>query len=150
MFKWIALSIASVSLLCACVGFPPGHLYPVQGPLAAQTPPPIFAASLSGFASGSMQATLATGQVTGTWATVATTDPAAGKLAAQWDAVYGQGFFVANVLGNTRFCRATLSGEQGLHLDADFIVFPAPNPGQTVGAKGVAVDAQGNIYKMTF
>jgi hypothetical protein len=73
---------------------------------------------LSGIGSGTMSATLAGGQVTGSWAPVQATDPAAGKLAAQWDAVYGQGFFVANVLGNAHFCRAALSGAQGLHLDS--------------------------------
>jgi hypothetical protein len=36
-------------------------------------------------------------------------------------------------------------------FDADFIIHPGPSePAPTLSVKGVAVDAQGNIYKMTF
>jgi hypothetical protein len=146
MLRSLAALVLSVALLSGCGILPPAHLYPVQGPLAAQTPPPIYPAKISsGFFSGAMKATLPGGQVTGSWHAQSPTDPAAGNLAPQWDAVYGQGFFVANVLGNTRVMRASLDGAQGLHLDTQFIFSAGP----PVTAKGVAVDSQGNIYKLT-
>jgi hypothetical protein len=63
---------AVVTLLCAC--FLSGcvhvaHFYPVQGPLAAQTPPPIYTGKVTGVInSGSISAELANGQqFSGQW-----------------------------------------------------------------------------------
>jgi hypothetical protein len=148
MLKFIAALILGALLLSGCINMPPGHLYPVQGALAAQTPTPIYSASLTGgVSSGTFSATLAGGDVAGAWHRVSPTDTTAGNLAAQWDAVYGQGYFLANVLGNTNFCRAALSGAQGLHLDVEFVIIPL---GEIATGKGVAADSQGNLYKLTF
>lgn len=148
MLKSIAAVVLGTAMLSGCIMMGPGHLYPVQGPLAAQSPPPIYSATLSGaLSSGTLRATLAGGEVVGSWQRVSPTDTSAGKLAAQWDAIYGPGYFVASVLGNSNFCRATLSGAQGLHLDVEFLIIPL---GQVAGGKGVASDAQGNLYKLTF
>lgn len=148
MFKSAAALLLSAGLLAGCVIAVPGHLYPVQGALAAQVPPPVYTLSMNGIGrSGSLSGTLATGPAKGPWAVLSGTDPAANKFSAQWDAIYGTGFFVANVLGNPYFCRATLSGAQGLELDVDFIITV---PGQVNSIKGVAIDSAGNIYKLTF
>jgi hypothetical protein len=147
MLKSIATVWLSTVLLSACVIAQSGHLYPVQGPLSAQTPPPVYKVTLNGvLRSGSLSAMLGGGKVSGSWSVLSPTDPAAGKLSVQWDAIYGQGFFVANVLGNPNFCRAELGGAQGQHLDVEFIALP----GTSFGAKGVALDPQGNLYKLTF
>lgn len=148
MIKSVATLLASLALLAGCVIAVPGHLYPVQGALAAQVPPPVYTLTMNGIGrSGSLSGTLASGPVKGDWAVLDGTDPAANKFSAQWDAIYGPGFFVANVLGNPYFCRAALSGAQALRLDVDFIITV---PGQVNSIKGVAIDSQGNIYKLTF
>lgn len=50
-----------VSVLSGC--YLNGRLYPVQGPASAQTPPPIYAARISGgLRSGSFTATLQNGE----------------------------------------------------------------------------------------
>jgi hypothetical protein len=148
MLKSVAALTLCASLLSGCINMPPGHLYPVQGALAAQTPTPIYSVSLSGgLSSGTVSASLTNGDVTGAWHRVSPTDTSAGNLAAQWDAVYGQGYFLANVLGNANFCRAALIGAQGLHLDVEFVIIPV---GQVADGKGVAADNQGNLYKLTF
>jgi hypothetical protein len=148
MLKAIVPVLLSVALLSGCVIAQPGHLYPVQGPLAAQNPPPVYKVSLNAVArSGSLTATLAAGKATGSWSVLLATDPTASKMAAQWDAIYGQGFFVANVLGNPNFCRAALNGAQGVHLDVEFTLNPQA---QVFTAKGIATDPQGNLFKLTF
>lgn len=94
---------AVVTLLYAC--FLSGcvhvaHLYPVQGPLAAQTPLPIYTGRLTGVInSGSISAKLANGQqFSGHWqgqsVGALAKDSRAGvlppfNLSAEWDAVYG-------------------------------------------------------------
>jgi hypothetical protein len=148
MSKSIAAMLLSAALLGGCVIAVPGHLYPVQGALATQVPPPVYTLTMNGIGrSGSLSGTLAGGPVKGGWSVLDGTDPAANKFSAQWDAIYGPGFFVANVLGNPYFCRAALSGSQNLTLDVDFIITV---PGQVNSIKGVAIDSQGNLYKLTF
>ena len=90
-----------VSLLTGCYQI--GRFYPVQGPLAAQAPPPIFAAKLTELLnSGNITVTLADGEVCkgtlrlvketpGNSAADANSQPQVG-LASAWDAVYGKGF----------------------------------------------------------
>src|SRR2546427_9989385 len=63
--------LLSVSVLAGCRMT--GRLYPVQGPLSAQSPTPVLLAKLTGaFNSGNMTVVLADGEVCkGHWATVA-------------------------------------------------------------------------------
>jgi len=74
-------------------------------------------------------------------------DPSASKLSVAWDRVYGEGFIVANILGNPVFARAVLAGTKGTILNVEFCV---PTPGQMTNVKGVAVDNYGNIFKLIF
>jgi len=143
------LSILLASLLCGCAVMVPGHLYPVQGPLTRQSPPPVFKITMSGvLRSGTLTATLADGEVcTGDWTAVRQDDPSAGEMAAQWDAIYGQGFFVANVLGTAVFARAVLTGSHGTRLRVQLY---DPTPGQVTNVRGIAADDKGNLYKLTF
>jgi len=78
---------------------------------------------------------------------VSQNDPSAGQMAAQWDQVYGQGFFVANVLGNRFLAHATLRCTQGATLSLEFFRIIAEN---LMGSKGVAQDSKNNLYKVTF
>ena len=132
---------AVVTLLCAC--FLSGcmrvaHFYPVQGPLAAQTPPPIYTGKMTGVInSGRISAKLASGQqFSGQWQAQSVgalaKESRAGvvppfNLSAEWDAVYGPGFHTARVLGAHLFVRTTLKGEQGGTLQVEMISQPVEN-----------------------
>jgi hypothetical protein len=60
------------------------------------------------------------------------------NLAAAWDAIYGQGFYLAHVLGN-QLGRANLTGSAGTAIQVE--VF---------NARGIAVDNKGDVYKLVF
>src|SRR5579859_4809123 len=116
--KFFALFLA-VALLSGCYGYM--HFYPAQGPLAAQTPLPVFKAKFSDFSGGAITMPFVDGEVCrGNWTRVqpttsangAQTVSAAGKpdMAAVWDAVYGPGFYTAHVLGSYYYGTAVLKG----------------------------------------
>ena len=139
--KYFALALLTATLLTGCVL--PGHLYPVQGPLATQTPLPIFNIEIDR-AAALMSATLQNGEVcNGNWASLPKDDPSANRMSAQWDAVYGQGFFVAHILGSGFLGRGLVTGPQGTTLNVETFT-PTPED-----FKGVAQDNKGNLYKMT-
>jgi hypothetical protein len=130
-----ALLLCAVALLSGCAG---GHLYPVQGPLAAQTPAPIFRIKMD--SGDAMTARLAKGEVChGTWLDIAQNDPDARDMAAEWDLVYGKGYFMANVLGNISIARAILSCPKDTTLKVEFD-----------SVKGVGKDENGNVFRLTF
>ena len=149
----LAATLLAATLLGGCTLA--GHLYPVQGPLAARTPAPIYPLTLHGpvltasrdISSGSLSATLKDGEVcTGTWAGVAQDDSSASQMAAEWDSVYGPGFFVANILGTKGFGRSALSCDKGTTLNLEFHV---PQSGDVNAIRGVAKDNRGDIFKVT-
>lgn len=149
--------LVSTAMLAGCFGLSVrGGFSPVQGPLAAHVPVPTYPATMTGLTSGTISVTLENGEVcTGPWAFVSTDGsaprtPAPGAqptsdLRADWDAVYGTGYFVAHVLGNRLYARATLSGNRGSVVRAEF-----SNERQERGqTKGVARDANGNVFKVS-
>jgi hypothetical protein len=135
-----------------------GHLYPVQGPLAAQTPPPVFNARMSGaFNSGSLTVTLTNGEVCkGAWSMVNQNQPAgagsgassAPNLSSAWDAVYGQGFYTAHILGAKLRVQGVLTGNKGTILHVELSRPDTPNGLNEI--KGVGADNNGNVYKLAF
>src|ERR1700722_9232020 len=144
--KRLLLSLLTTALLGGCVVLP-GHLYPVAGPLSTQTPLPIFDITLSQPGSQAIVATLQNGEVCqGVRIQILQNDPSATQMSAQWDLVYGQGFFVANVLGSKSLYRADLTGKSGTRLRGEFDLHTTP---QTSSAKGIAQDNHGNVYKVT-
>jgi hypothetical protein len=159
----LAASLACFCALTGCMRI--AHLYPVQGPLAAQTPPPIYTAKLTGLLnSGSLSTTLANGeQFSGQWQALSESALAkqsseglepAFNLSAAWDAVYGQGSYTAHVLGAHLFARATLTGTKGGTLQVEMFSQPVatadPKDVAPPAIKGVARDGQGNVYKVAF
>ena len=144
--RQIAL-LSVVASLAGCMTAT-GHLYPVQGPLAAQTPPPIQTLALTGapalggqITQGDIKATLLDGQACqGHWTMVNQNDPSANAMSAQWDSLYGGGFFTANVLGNQSFARSTVACSRGRSLQLEWIAI----------SKGIATDNNGNLFKLTF
>jgi hypothetical protein len=147
--KRILLLFVISAVLAGCLVMVPGHLYPIQGSLAAQSPVPVYKVTLSGVLnSGTMAATLENGEVcNGKWTPVRQNDLSARKFADEWDRVYGEGFFVANILGSPVVARAILAGTKGTTLTAEFYV---PTPGDIIGVKGIAMDGNGNLFKLTF
>jgi hypothetical protein len=159
----IALVFVCSAILSGC-NFD-GKLYAVQGPLAAQQPPPAFPIRFTaGFSkSGGISATLANGKtLKGRWMETAdtpangTTNPGNGNtpanLSAAWDAVFGGGYYTAHVLGRRDVIRGTLTGEHGTTLTIEaFQAAQNPAPGTAASAvRGVAADSNGNVYKLTF
>ena len=138
-----ALALAALVLNGCTAGV---HLYPVSGPVAAQTPPQIYPARLSvNFAtrSGAFTATLADGELfKGRWklevpGPVNKAD--VNDMSAIWDQVYGPGFYVAHVLGAPSCGKALVTGSKGTPLTIEIC-----------GAeRGVARDGKGDVYKMT-
>jgi hypothetical protein len=107
---------------------------------------------MSGLLSGTISVVLANGELcTGTWSLVSKTAPAntgAGAptdMGADWDFVYGPGFYVAHVVGNKLYTRSTLTGNMGTVMYVEF-----SNETNTRGnTKGVAQDNKGNLFKVS-
>ena len=143
----------TATILGGCVLSVPGGFSPVQGPLSKQSPIPTYAATLSGILSGSISVVLGNGEVCkGPWAFVSntaqgtrTTVATPIDMAADWDSVYGPGYFAAHVLGNKLYARATLTGTTGTVMHVEF-----SNETNTRGnTKGVAEDIKGNVFKVS-
>jgi hypothetical protein len=74
--------------------------------------------------------------------------PATNDMASVWDAVYGQGFYVAHIIGNKEFARAVATGNQGTVLNVEMYRANAKDKDSTPDIRGVAKDNKGNIYKV--
>jgi hypothetical protein len=123
-------------LLSGCAAA--GHLYPVGGPLASQTPKPVYTVKME-FGDG-MSARLGIGKVCrGRWLDVVQEDPTARDMEEAWDLVYGKGYFLANVLGHLGVARAVLKCPEDATLETEFN-----------SVQGVAKDADGNVFKLVF
>jgi len=155
--KLTLLLLATVTMLTGCFSLSvPGGFSPVRGPLSKQSPLPTYTAKMSGILSGTISVTLENGEVcSGPWAFVSKSPPenadigsdrtAASHLAADWDTVYGSGYYVAHVLGNQLYARATLTGNKGTIIHAEF----SNEHNQRGQTKGVAEDNNGNIFKVS-
>jgi hypothetical protein len=169
---------AKFTLILLCAGLISGchayvHLYPVQGPLAALAPPPVYTAKVSlvpnwskpvtvgshaNDKAGKISVALAEGEsFDGTWKEVyekAGTQSASAKspgmdnLAGAWDAVYGSGYYDAHVLGTPLFVQTAITGSQGTVLTVEW--FEQGYGTDDLVAKGVAKDSKGNVYKLVF
>jgi hypothetical protein len=128
------------------------RLYPVQGPLATVPSPQEFTARMHGSTTGQITVTLANGETfNGQWSTLVafstntnpkkapTGSPLQPNLASAWDAVYGQGFYLAKVIG-VGIGQSLLTGNQGTVVQLEYFN----------NKEGVALDSKGNIYKMVW
>jgi len=152
--------LVGVSILSGCRAT--ARLYPVQGPLSAQTPTPVLLAKVTGaFNSGNMSVVLGDGEVCkGRWSTVPRAQVPKGATTANtlsadgmpsvWDTVYGSGFYVSHVLGTRLYVRSALTGDRGTVLNVE-MYRPDNNESNIRGAiKGVAKDNKDNLYKLAF
>ena len=150
----------ALAFLALCVCIVPGSnyafgqkLYPIQGPLAAQTPQLVFAGQIGRTRFGVVVVkswTVAGEVLKGKSKTVMASSvnalPQAGtiplpqpNLAIAWDTVYGEGFFVAHILGK-KFGQGVFTGSDGTVLQVETLD----------RRNGVAVDNKGNMYKMVW
>jgi hypothetical protein len=145
-----------------------GRMYPVQGPLSKQTPLPVFivklpapAFSIGSSNSGNISTVLNDGEIcTGRWEIVrpvsppkgaaVATDPTANNMSAEWDAVYGPGFYVAHVLGARLHIQAVVTGNRDTVLNVEMYRSDSGENNARNSIKGVAEDNKGNVYKLTF
>jgi hypothetical protein len=154
----LLLGILCVSLLSGCSAT--ARLYPVSGPLSQHNPQPVFVGRITGVVdSGNFSVVLENGEVCkGKWAMVprpnsssdASTATPQENLSAEWDSVYGAGFYVAHVLGAPLYGRGTATGKSGTVLNFEIY---RPQDAQNVprgSIKGVAKDDKGNVYKLSF
>jgi hypothetical protein len=142
--------LAAFAMLGGCAVMVPGHLYPVQGPLSKESTPPVYTVTLNGsfLPSGSLTVHMAAGiACPGDWKAVSADDPSARQMSAEWDEVYGNGYFVANVLGKRTFARSVPTCTNGTKLNLEFLVVRPGNPSSTIG---VVSDGTGNIFKLSF
>jgi hypothetical protein len=153
----LSLVLSSVFMIAGCSYITIVNLYPVQGPASAMAPPPYYQLTIKGNVaivngkSPTINVVLGNGEsFHGSWSNftessanqkmpgTAASLPPQPNLAFAWDAVYGKGFFVAHLLGES-VLQTTMTGSQGTVLQAEL-----------QGRRGVAIDSKGNIYKMTW
>jgi len=151
----LALALLSVCIVAGSAAAGAETLYPVQGPLAAQASPPVMKATFHETSSGNFTLVQANGETfQGKWAFLVpsyvnakTPETSANylpqpNLAFAWDTVYGQGFFLAQVLG-TRIMQVVATGDKGTVIQVERL-YGDPR----AGFNGVAVDSKGNVYKV--
>jgi hypothetical protein len=154
----LLLGILCVSLLSGCSAT--ARLYPVSGPLSTHNPIPVYVGKITGIVnSGDFSVVLENGEkCKGQWSLVprpnassnASAAPPQENLAAEWDRVYGSGFYVAHVLGAKLYSRGTATGDSGTVLNFE-IYTPENTENVPRGSvKGVAKDNKGNVYKLSF
>ena len=130
-----ALLVCATALMSGCAT---AHFYPVQGPLSAQTPPRIYTVRMDSV--DIVTVTLGKGEVCrGMWSNLAKEDPTHSDLAAEWDLVYGKGFFLANIQGSIGVARAILSCTSGMSVNVEFNA-----------TQGVAKDSNGDVFRLMF
>ena len=150
--------LLAVSALSGCYGISNMRLYPVQGPLAGQTPLPVFTGQFTGtYNRGDISLKVSNGEeYKSQWKRV---KPAAGPagetttnaflgdgMSSAWDTVYGPGFYVSHVLGSWYHGVSRVTGDRGIVFDVEFLY----GEDHRQSRRGVARDSKGNIYKVVF
>jgi len=149
--KLLALLLV-VTFLSGCYGINKMRFYAVKDP-AAQAPSPAFIAKMKGGSySGEISVVLPDGETCkGPWTRVSREPNASGAsvaataegMPAVWDKVYGQGFYLAHVLGKYVHGTAVVTGDRGTVLNVEFVGAEETEPG-----RGVARDNNANVYKV--
>lgn len=153
------LALLSVCVIVGCTPAFGQKLYPVSGPLSAQSPAPVFSGKIAR-PMFSMKFnflllkswTLANEEVLQGKCSVVTASspdmktpgapdsfPPQPNLAFAWDAIKGPGYYVSHVLGN-KIAQGVFTGDQGTVLQIESVD----------NTSGVAVDNKANIYKIVW
>src|SRR5262245_17095879 len=103
----LLIGIAGTFFFAGCTAG--GHLYPIRGPLAAQSSAPVYHLKLTdGLHSGNVSVALDNGETGSAKWNLVPQDKSSNlppvsqspDMPAVWDTVYGSGFYIAHVLGN--------------------------------------------------
>ena len=143
----LCLLLLAISATLGC--YMKTRLYPVEGPLSAQTPVPVLMGKITGKINPeTISVVLTDGEVCkGRWIFVNNVQPSKGQnsltapttnLAAAWDSIYGPNYYTSHVVGAKYYAQAVAPGNRGSTLNAELNGFD----------KGVAKDNKGNIYKL--
>lgn len=138
--------ILAITLACASTGCAVGviHLYPVEASSAGQQPKSILSGTIiyaPGSATISFQ--LPDGEKYSGPCTFGSPAGVNDDLKGTWDSVYGQGDYLAHVVGSPTHCTATLTGSKGTVFHVESYNETAETP-----VKGIAQDSNGDIYKL--
>lgn len=164
--KLFPVLLATSMMMLGCAS---ARMYPVRGPLASESPHAVYPAKITGLLySGDLKITVANGEVCrGHWTLVkggnsadaapadatpssATEDSSVAEgMPAAWDTVYGQGYYLAHVLGQRLYAHAMVTGNHGTILNVEFYRL---NNATNVPSDfhGVAKDNRGDIFKLAF
>ncbi|HKW88681.1 MAG TPA: hypothetical protein VJN21_07985 [Candidatus Acidoferrales bacterium] len=142
----LAFTILAVSLMSGC--YQRLGLYEVGGSSTAQTPGPVPEMGVTGeFTTGTATVRVNDGEVCkGQWRQVQTS--ADNPMASVWDEIYGQGYYVAHVLGETLYAEAVLKGNRGTTLTVEMYRPTSGDADRITPIRGIAKDNHGNIFKV--
>jgi len=151
------LILLAISTTLGCAAHT-ARLYPVQGPLSAQTPAPVLIAKISGtFTPGDIFVTMPDGEICkGRWTIVkpaqvpkgaATASAPTNAMQPVWDSIYGPGYYVSHVLGTHYYAQTVVTGNRGTTMNVEMFSQPGEKDGSP-RIKGVAKDSRDNIYKL--
>lgn len=136
------LAVLPLLALLGCHRPPPLYFHALQGPRAGQGP--ALVARATGISSGEIRVHLPEDEIcVGPWSPVSR-ERTETALAGAWDAVYGSGFYVAQVLGSRWHGQATLTGSHGTIIHFEFCRDTVPG----AALRGVARDNHQNLYKV--
>jgi len=124
------------------------RLYPVEGPLSAQTPVPVLMGKITGkIRPETVSVILSHGEICkGRWIFVNEVQPSKGSnlvsapttdLSKAWDSIYGPNY-TSHIVGSKYYAQAVAPGNRGTTLNVELNGFD----------KGVAKDNKGNLYKL--
>ena len=143
----LCLLLLAISATCGC--YIKTRLYPVEGPLSAQTPVPVLTGKITGkIYPETISVVLSDGEVCkGRWIFPNHVQQSKGQnsltapitnLAAAWDSIYGPNYYTSHVVGEKYYGQAVANGNRGSTLNVEL----------SNVEKGVAKDNKGNIYKL--
>ena len=122
-----------------------GSFSPVRGPLAELKPAPNYQARFTGALSGEINVNLPGDRsCTGPWS-LRGSQQQSFDLSADWDQIYGAGYYSAHVLGVREFVRTTLKCTGGSVIRTE-VSNESNRRGNT---RGVAEDDHGNVFKVS-
>lgn len=143
--RWMVLGASLGVLLGGCVAVTTGSFSPVRGPLAEQKPAPSFPAHMTGALSGEITVNPpGDGSCTGAWSLLGTQQQTF-DLSADWDLIYGAGYYTAHVLGAREFVRTTLKCTGGSVIRTEL----SNETNTRSNTFGVAEDDHGNVFKVS-
>jgi hypothetical protein len=142
---WLAIPALVSAVLGGCVLAVTGSFAPVRGPLAEQKPVASYPARMTGALSGQITLTLPGNTAcTGSWA-LRGPQQQSFDLSADWDLIYGAGYYSAHVLGVREFVRTTLSCTGGGLIRTEL----SNENNHRGNTRGVAEDDHGNVFKVS-